>query len=258
MADQATSIFTKSDQTNPKAVNTTVIPETKGDNPLAILVGEGRKYKSEAELAKAYIELDGFAEKLKGENAEMRDKLAGAKTVEDVLQRLKQPEASTTDRGEERRASALSADDVAKIVRDTVTGLETEKSRNENLLKADAAMKKLFGAKAGEVFATMADTPDKQVVFTHLASVDPDKFVKLFVPAAPASGIQTDSGTSVNTAALADTNQSARTMDPGCKEFYDAMRTKDRAKFYSTANQLAMHKAAQANPEKYFGRKLGA
>ena len=257
MADQATSIFP--DQGNKPAENTSAKPADSGNDPLAVLVGEGRKYKTVADLAKAYMEADGFLEKIKGENAELREKVASAKTVDDVLQRLKQPEASTQDQGADKGAKSLSADDVAKIVRDTLTGLETQKSRQDNLLKADAAMKKQFGEKAGEVFAKMADTPEKKQALTQLASVAPDKFVQLVIPAATTSGTQTDSGTTVNSAALADTNQSARTTDPGCKEYFETMRRdpKRRNEYYSSANQLAMHKAAQANPEKFFGKKLG-
>lgn len=260
MADQASSIF-GSDKGQPPAVKPNEGQPPTGDNPLATLVGEGRKYKSIDDLAKAYLQADGFIEQLKGENAQLREKAATAKTVDDVLQAMrKQPEASTTDKGEDKGSQGLSADAVAKIVRDTVTGLETQKSREANLLKADAEMKKLFGDKAQEVFAAQAATPEAKQALMQLASVAPDKFVKLFSPGEPAKGSQTDSGSTVNSAALADTNQSARAMDPGCKEYFEAMRKdpKRRHEYYGAANQLAMHKAAQANPEKFFGRKLGS
>jgi hypothetical protein len=259
VADQApnSSIF-GSDQSQPQNQSTTQQNSTTPDSQVAILVGEGRKYKTIEDLAKAYINLDGFTEKLKGENAEFREKLAGAKTIDDVLQRLTaSQDASTQDQGADKGKS-LTADEIAKIVRSQITGLETEKSRRENMLKADAAMKKQFGEKAGEVFSQAAATPEKKQALMQLASVDPDAFVKLFVPAAAAQGTtQTDSGSTVNTAALGDITQSSRVNDPGTKDFYDALRKKEPRKYYSQEIQLAMHKAAQANPEKYFGRKLG-
>lgn len=254
MADQAT-IF-GSDQNQP-AANTKPDQSKTQDNPVAILVGEGRKYKTVEDLAKAYIEADGFIENLKTENAQFREKLAGAKTIDDVLERLtEQPKASASDQGEEPNPKGLTADAIAKIVRDTVTGMETAKSRQTNLQKANAAMTKLFGDKAKEVFEAQASTPETKQALMALASVDPDKFVKLFSPGKPqAPGSQTDSGSTVNTAALEDTNQSARVMDPGTKEYFNQLRTKEPKRYYSSEVQLAMHKAAQADPDKFFGRK---
>lgn len=257
MADQATTIFTAPDQGDSQNQKPATQQSPTKDATLSALVGEGQKYKSVDELAKAYIEADAFVERLKSENADLRQKAASAKTVDDVLQRLEQQKASTQDQGAANRPQGLAADEIAKIVRETVTGLETERSRKDNLLKADAAMKKLFGEKAKEMFEAQAPSQEQRTALMTLASVDPDKFVKLFSPSAPASRTQTDSGSTVNTAALADTNQSARVMDPGCKEYFETLRKKSPKEYYSAANQLAMHKAAQANPEKYFGRKLG-
>jgi hypothetical protein len=257
MADQP-SVF-GSDKTPTPEANIPGTTSKTPDSPVAILVGEGRKYKSHDDLAKAYLEADGFIERLKEENAALREKAAAAKTIDDVLSRIEQPKASAGDNSDRTNPSGLTADAIAKIVSDTVTGLETTKVRQSNMLKADAALKKLYGEKAKEVFDAQASTPETRAALMQLAQVDPDKFVKLFNPSASASGSQTDSGSSVNTAALADTNQSARVMDPNTKEYFDAMRKdpKRRKDYYSAAVQLAMHKAAQANPEKYFGRKIG-
>jgi hypothetical protein len=256
MADQATTatVFGETDQSTTTKSTTT---NDQGDNPVSILVGEGRKYKTVEDLAKAYINLDGFTEKLKGENAQFREQLAGAKTIDDVIERLSQSKASTTDQGEAKPSPGITADAIAKIVKDTVTGLETARTRQDNLTKADAAMKKLYGDKAQEVFSKAADTPEKRRALQNLAEVDPTQFVRLFqtTDGSHSQGTQTDSGSTINTAALADVSQSARVGDPTAKEFYDTLRQKDPRKFYSQEVQLAMHKAAVANPEKFFGRK---
>jgi hypothetical protein len=245
-------------QTPTPEANTSKTGSDTTDTPLAILVGEGRKYKSVEELAKATLHLDDFAEKLKSENAQLRDEVKKAKTIDEVLQRLEQPKASTQDQGADEGRKGLTADAIAKIVDSVLTGRETAKSRYENQLKADAELKKLYGEKAGEVFAKHADTPEKKKALTELASVDPTTFVKLFSPGTQAQSTRTDTGTTVNTAALEQTNQSGRAMDSGTKEFYDAMRRKEPRKYYSQAVQAEMSKAAHANPEKFFGRKLGA
>lgn len=261
MADNATIFEGKAADKAPVVdPNAVTAPVVDPNNPLSILVGQGRKYASQEELAKAYLHLDDFAETLKGENTKLKEELATAKTLEEVLERLKDaPGKSVSDRDEKKGAAAaasLSAQDVAKIVNDTLTGRETARTRESNLLQADAAMRKLFGDKASEVFAKEATTPQLRSALTELASISPAKFVALFAPKSVATtGNQIDSSTSVNTSALSAEAASGRVADEGCKEFYDALRRKEPARFYSQDMQLKIHQAALANPDKYFGRK---
>jgi hypothetical protein len=222
---------------------------------LATLVGDARKYKTPDELAKAYLHLDEFAEKLKQENADLRAKVAESKTVADVLDRLNAEERQATqDQGGKKadQASSLSASDVAAIVRDTLTGMETARSRQENLLKADAEMKRLFGEKAAEVFAKEAVTPAMKKAMMDLASVSPEKFVALFQKEQPAPTGSVNGGSKVNTGALEHTDVSGRAADPECKEYYNTLRKKDPKRYYSSAVQLQMTRAATQNPTKFF------
>lgn len=246
----------KPDQGTPAADTSVKVTADSGDSSLAILVGEGRKYKTVEDLAKATLHLDDFAEKLKTENAEMRTKLASAKTVDDVLQRIQQSDASTRDQGADKAPQGLTAEAVGKLVRETVTGMETSRTRQENLLKADAEMKKLFGDKAGEMFAARATNPQTKAALQTLAEVSPEQFIQLFKPATQAgSGSQTDSGTQINSAALETSNASGRVVDQGCKEFYDNLRRTKPSAYYSQAVQLQMNKVAVSNPDKFFGKK---
>ena len=247
-----------SDQDSSKQTNPSSISQTQGDTQghLAILVGETRKYKTADELAKAYIHADEFAERLKAENAALRAEAAKAKTVQDVLDRLNAEEGrNTQDQGGKKTdtQSSLSASEVATIVRDTLTGLETQRSKESNLKKADADMRKLFGDKAAEVFQKEAATPEMRKALMDLAAVSPEKFVALFQKP-QAGGTQTDSRSTVNTSALTDTGLQGRVLDPGCKEFYDALRRKEPGKYYSSAVQLQMTRAAEADPAKFFKR----
>jgi hypothetical protein len=256
MSDQDKSLFSADDQsaTLNQTPNQTAAAK-QGDTlseSVAILVGEGRKYKTIDDLAKAYLNADEFVEKLKGENATLREELTKAKTLDDVLKRLKdEPSAGTQDRSDQ--SQGLTAQDVAKIVSNAITGHETAKIRQANLQASDAAMKKLYGDKAAEVFAKAATTPELRKALTELASVSPDKFVAVFQPAQAATGSHVDGSTAVNTAALSSISQSGRVADPGCKEFYDNLRRTKPNEYYSQAVQSQMHKAAIANQEKFFG-----
>jgi hypothetical protein len=252
MSDKDTSLFSAADQSQTQNQTNAPKSDTLSD-AVALLVGEGRKYKTIEDLAKAYVHVDEFAEKLKSENAELRGKVAEATTLDSVLERLKaEPQATTEDHGS--TSQGLTAADVAKIVSNTLTGMETQRTRAANLSASDSAMKKLFGDKAQEVFNKEATTPELKRALTELASVSPEKFVAVFhKPTAPV-GTQVDGSTSVNTAALSEVTQSGRALDPNCKEFYDNLRRTKPDQYYSQAVQSQMHKAAIADQDKFFGR----
>lgn len=120
MSDQTKpNMFTSDSEMNKEAAsNKEAAPASTQttESAKALLVGEGRKYRDDEQLAKAYIEIEDFVETLKGENKTLREKVASAKTVDDVLQRLKQPEASAQDKGAASGPSGLTADAIVQIV----------------------------------------------------------------------------------------------------------------------------------------------
>ncbi|CAB4170081.1 hypothetical protein UFOVP1528_40 [uncultured Caudovirales phage] len=250
-------IFSSSDQSTTTNVTPNDNTSSSGDpttGPVATLVGEGRKYRSIDDLAKAYLSADEFLERIKGENAELREQLNKAKTIDDVLERLKTDTSSTsTDHDVTTSPSGLSAKDVQRIVSETISSAEGTRTRDGNLQKADAEMRKVFGDKAGEVFAKEAATPQMRKALMDLAAVSPEKFVALFAPARTGN-TSVESGSSVNSAALNGGNATGREGDSSCKEYYDSLRRKEPAKYYSQAFQLQMNKAATSNPDKFFGR----
>ena len=254
-------MFASSDQSqSPEVKQEVPAIQTQGDtqSQVAILVGEGRKYKTVEELAKAYLASDGFIEKLKGENSVLRTEVAKAQTLDQVLERLKQDQGSAArDQGASKvdvsqGTPGLTQTDVAAIVARTLTGMETARTRETNLKTADAEMRKLFGDKAEEMFKKEASTPEMRKALTDLASVSPDKFVALFRPVTQA-GSTVDHGTAVNSAALGNEQASGRAADPGCKEFYDHLRRTKPASYYSQAMQHQMNKVAVDAPNKFFG-----
>ncbi len=245
-----------SDQSQPP--NDSNSQQNSGDatkESLAILVGEGRKYKSVEDLAKAYLAADGFIEKLKEENGQLRTVAEKAKTIDEVLERISAKQPPKPDDTPKKAPEGMSAEHVAQIVRDQLTGMETERTRVSNMVKSDELMKQLFGDKAKEVFDREANTPELRKTLMALAATSPEKFVTLFKEETSSKGSQMDSKSSVNTGALDGSAASGRAADSGTKEFYDTLRRKDPKKYYSSAIQLQMNNAAVANPNKFFGRK---
>lgn len=170
--------------------------DKQAPSPFTALVGEAGKYKTPDELAKAYIHADTFIEQLKAENAQLRTKTQEAKTLDDVLeqlQRKQQPSVEDSPQG-------LDVSQVAEIVKQQLTGIETAKVRQANLAKADAAMKGQFGEKAAEIYNKKATTPELKKIYKELAEVDPEQFVALFgvgQQQAPQGSVDTSSVNSV-------------------------------------------------------------
>lgn len=262
MSDQDVSIFnadqaTQTASTSQADESTTSTTTTQAEE-ISLLVGEGRKYKTIDELAKAYLNADSFIEQLKAENQELRTKTIQAKTIDEVLERLSANQnnaATTTVSDQAPSTNGLSAEDVAKIVQQTVTGLETTKIKEGNIKKADAKMRELFGDKAAEVYKNVAKTPELHNAYMKLAEADPEQFVALFNKgqSSTSQGSQVDSGSSVNTTTTYTSGNNVRENTQGTKEYYSKLRREDPKKYYSQQVQLEMNRVATADPKKYFG-----
>ena len=244
-ADQAQ--VTQTEQAAAQAVSTGTATQTQSEIVVA-LVGEGKKYKTVDDLAKAYINADDFIEKLKAENHELKEKATAAKTIDDVLERLQQRQ--TTEPVDQQASVA----DLTSLVEQAVTGLESKKQREANLLLADAKMKELFGEKAGDKFAEIAVTPELKQVYMQLAAVDPNKFVALFSGSKPIStGVET--GGSVNTTMSYSSTNGVRMNTEGTKEYFDNIRRTNPSQYYSQDFQLKMDKTVRSNPDLYYGKR---
>jgi hypothetical protein len=213
---------------------------TEAPSLLTALVGETQKYKTPEELAKGYANAEEFINTLKSENAALRTQVQQAKSFDDVLAKLTERPSIPED----NQVEQVSAESIAQIVQQQITGMEAAKSREANLLKADKAMKEKFGEKAGEVFAQVAATPELKEVYTKLAAVDPDKFVALFAAPTTTQGSSMDVST-VNTAGAF---QASPRVEEWSKAWVTKVRQDNPKKYWSNEFQAQL---AQ-NATKYF------
>lgn len=215
-------------------------PKTEGDSLLTALVGDKQKYRSVEDLAKAYVNADGFIEQLKEENKKLREEVTKAKTVDEALQQLQQKQQ------EEQKptpSESMTAEQIAAIVDQRLTGLESAKTREQNMLKADKLMREKFGEKAMEVFSSVAVGP-KRAVLTELAATDPDMFVALFVEKAPVQATP-DTGSFVAPPSGAQRAEWS-------KSWVAEIRKKEPNRYYSQEFQIELQKRVIANPGSYF------
>lgn len=227
-----------------------------------VLVGEGKKYATVEDLAKAYLNADNFIETLKDENRVLRDQSTKLSSLEEALEKLQASGSSANiDVGEvgDVPKNNLNADQVAKMVEQTLLKLETTKAVEGNLKAADAKLKEVFGDKAKAVYDEVASTPAMKATLMSLAQQSPDEFVKFFVnlkrndSTTPAQSGGVGGGSAVNTVNFGSAFAN-RVGDAETKEYYNDLRQKDPAKYYSQAVQIQMNNAAIKNPNKFFGR----
>jgi hypothetical protein len=223
-------------------------PQTQDGELLIALVGEKQKYKSAEELAKAYVNADGFITQLKEENKKLREENAKAATLDEVLERINKP---TTKQDDTPAPPQLKAEDLEALVEKTLTGRESAKTREANLLQADKLMKEKYGEKAADVFKAKASSPQLQKVFMELASTSPQDFVALFATEAvvPSSAPSTST---VDTASFAASTSNRANME-GTKEWVSKIRKENPTTYWSQDFQVKLQKIVLSIPSLYFG-----
>jgi hypothetical protein len=221
--------------------------KTEETGLLTALVGEKQKYRSVEELAKGYVNADEHIKRLEEENRKLREAQAAAKTLDDVLERMqtKQEEPKT-----QAPVQAVSAEQIAQLVEQTLTGRETAKTREANLLAADKLMKEKFGDKAAEVFKGRASTPELQRVYMEMAAIDPQQFIGMFGGSAPAPQGNV-AMPSVSTTSVSPSSN--RVNVEWSKEWVAKTRKENPTLYWSTEFQSKLASTVAQNPSLYFG-----
>jgi hypothetical protein len=232
------SVFDDNQNGQPAKVETNVQANSNSaDDTYNQLVGEGKKFKDNEALAKSKVESDAFIETLK---AELKASREGSITKEEVDQRLnefttKLNEQNKPNASRSQTDSALDADKIAEIVRNTITSTEQVKTAQQNITAAEKAIvakygdktKEFLDSKAAELGMTRAD-------FKDISAKSPSALLKIVGLDAPATANTGVTKGSVNTqASFNNTNPSADTW-----EYYQTLRKANPSKYYDSAIQL--------------------
>jgi hypothetical protein len=120
-----------------------------GDALLETLVGEGKKYKSQADLAQAVFFKDAHIKKIEEENRSLRQSATETKTVDQILQALKSTNGSQSTVHDSVRdnqnvdantAPVASVEEVSRKVLEALEAKTEAKKQEENLSKVKAAL----------------------------------------------------------------------------------------------------------------------
>src|SRR5690242_15072647 len=117
-----------------------VIGEDPNADPLELLVGEGKKFKTPQDLAKGKMESDKFIVQLQKEQAALREELNKRLSVEEFVEKMNKapaPSASTPpNQGTEERdlqnTANLTPEQVSKLVQETFEKQKQEDARAAN------------------------------------------------------------------------------------------------------------------------------
>lgn len=214
-------------------------------------VGEGKKYKTTDDAAKALVEKDRFIEQLKSETADLRKELQSRPTVDrsqEILDRLEILSKPATERIEptvtERvvETTGLTLDDVDRLLNDR----EKKRLATKNVEIVKDELKKAYGPEYSKVLKSLAEKLGVSDDFlTNTAATSPQAFLRLvasekvspqFVP--PTSSITTQGFTPTG-----GTHQK--------ESFYLKLKETDKKKYLSAAVQNQMYKDAMALKEEF-------
>lgn len=118
------------------------------------LVGEGKKFKNEIELARSKAESDAFIEKLKRENAELRANTQKAATAEEILKKIQeaaqakpatQEQVQVSNQSESNKGSSFSQEDLDKIIEEKLKAKESETQAERNYRQVVESMSAAWG-----------------------------------------------------------------------------------------------------------------
>lgn len=222
--------------------------ENQDGNPiLEALVGEGKKYKTVEDLAKAYAHADVHITKITSEKAEIEER---AKTMEAQLEILNKlatnptptTQGTTTPAVETNAKEDPKEGDIEAKIRSTVEQLGEEQKRAANTQKVDAALIERFGEseKATEFLKTKAAELGLGVKFlTDLAASSPMAFFATVGLEATQPKSDSAPKSTVNAAALG-----ATAVKPNTYAWYQQLRRDNKALYNSAKIQMQMHQDA--------------
>ena len=223
--------------------------EVPAEIKLEDIVGEGKKYATAEDLAKAYGNADSFITKMKAENAELRVKSEAKIQAEDFLKKLTEKQ-DPTDPTNNAPAQDPSKDngqvDFEALLEQKLKERDSASSAKVNQQKVMEALTTKFGSRAAEVF--QAKAKELNTDLDVLSAQSPDLVIQAFGATA-----QSPSANSPTGDVRPGQHDSNVTAEVGTKAHLTQLRTAGkltRAQYFE-----ACHKAMDADSVKFNSHK---
>lgn len=239
--------------------NGSELPHADPDkNYVEELVGENKKFKTVDELARGKWEADQFIERLKQEQAALREELNSRKRLEEVADLLSQQKSQSNEgpppaRDDGDKNNTLTPEQLEKMLEERLTKRERQQVRDRNInevkQKLTETMGQNYAAKLEQEARNLGVTRE---YLTNLAADSPQAFYRLMGLDTPRSQGTSVSPppSSVNPAAFTPNTTGERT-----QAFYDKMKQNDPKTYWSPKTQNEMHRDAQRLGVRFFDRK---
>lgn len=176
--------------------------ELSGEQALQLLVGEGAKYATVEELAKAAVHGQNHITKLESEATTYKDAQAKQTSIDDILAAIKagkdeqQPADDNLNLADQQGTGSEQVD-IVQTVKDALAAqtAQTNEAANASLVKETLA--KALGDQAGSVYSKVGN--DLGVNLDELSKTSPQAVIKLVTGQQPAGQSNTSlPGSTVN------------------------------------------------------------
>lgn len=226
---------------------TTSEDQTTGETTGSIFTVGEREYTPDTAVKKIQA-ADEHIARIEAENAELREKLTKAASVEDVLNTIRnQPSMDST-----QQTAGSSEDDIKRMVEQQVLNLETTRTAEGNVRQADAQMKELYGEKAASVLQTKASQLGLDVnSLQDIAAKSPSAFMQLVADKASTPSPAPSTG-GLNTETVASMNSNGPAQ--GTYAYYQQIKRDNPNLYHSASVQNQMMKDAERlGKQAFFG-----
>lgn len=227
-------------------------PVTNEDVTVDVLVGEGKKYSDVNNLAKAYVNAEGFIEELKRELAlERAQKDANKLNNTDGLPQ-QQSLPPQTPAPQTEPVQPQNTEDLRTLISEVVESQSQAKRFEQNVETTAQRMIEVFGsaAKAQEALAAKARDLGVNVEWLRDAAArSPTAFYATM-------GIPADTASPQNTSTPAPRSdvRVSPTLNNGEKtySYFQDLRRTDKSKYYSAETQAEMHRLAREKGDAFY------
>lgn len=229
-------------------------PVTPDEDPVIALVGEGKKFKDTAALARGKLEADRHISNLEGEMQALRQELEQRISLEKFLDRLDtspEPKKETTTPPPVSQPTTLTPEDIRNAVKQEISTERDISQRQSNVAFVRRELEKAWGDKFPAKLEQAASEFGGKDFLASMAEKNPKAFLKLLgVGHAPMpEPINTETVTPpTSTVSFGSAPASS---GKGYKSF-EKMRKEDPKRYWSPANQNEMHKLAEQMGESFY------
>lgn len=242
-------------------------PKTPGENtPIEnayeTLVGEGKKFKTNEDLAKGKLESDRFVGQLQSELAGLRQELSTRQTLEQLIDKFNSRENHQGNQENNQNSNgddgnkSFSEADLNRLVEEKFNSAERARVHNANIETVRKALEESFGndyvthlkAKATELGVT-------EEYLQNMAKETPKAFLKLVEANGASGATRVQNNLFSPPTGLQNPNKSTSGFSPTGtpkKSYYDELKRKNPSEYWSPAIQNKMHKDAITLGEQFF------